>query len=55
MLDQNNNNVPPGTASTTGLGGLVALAKAGRISKAQNLFDVEVSWIFFTCMSRYRD
>mmetsp|Transcript_19686 Transcript_19686/g.21386 ORF Transcript_19686/g.21386 Transcript_19686/m.21386 type:complete len:902 (+) Transcript_19686:58-2763(+) len=42
MLDQNNNNVPPGTASTTGLGGLVALAKAGRISKAQNLFDVEI-------------
>jgi hypothetical protein len=55
-LDNNNNNSsnnkpaanslsPAGAAAP--VGGLVALAKAGRISKAQNLFDVEVNFASF--------
>jgi hypothetical protein len=57
-LDNNNNNnnsnnkpsanslSPVGAAAP--VGGLVALAKAGRISRAQNLFDVEVTFFFFS-------
>jgi hypothetical protein len=41
-LTNTNNGGNSAAASSVHLGGLVALAKSGRISKAQNLFDVEV-------------